>query len=280
MIKCIQHRLIDVAVFTAEVWPLPEHGHTQYEITFVHKGRGYHRLNGITQPYEAGNLFLLGPSDVHVFDIHEETEFTIVKFIQIYLKGSGDTQVQTSWNRYIDGFLVHAIQKNPAITEPCFDRETMDSLMRLIGREWQKSQRETSELIFFLTHAVLSLIKNHLTVKGAETAGYQDKIAGILQYIHENIYQPDRIQISHLAQTFHLSETYLSEFFKTKTGVSLRDYVARYRLTLIENRLQYSSFSVKEIANELGFSDTAHLTKFFSKHREIAPTEYRKQRTA
>lgn len=276
MIKCIQHQLFQVDVFSTDHWPLPEHNHNHYELTFIHRGRGQHRLNGHTQAYGAGNVFLLRPSDVHFFEIEEETEFTIVKFIHVYLKGAGDTQVQTAWNRYIDGFLTHAIQKNPAFTEPCFDRQTMDTLMRLIGQEWQKNRDPGSELIFFLLHSVLSLIKNHLLAQQADSGQHPDKITGLLNYIHEHIYEPDRIQISALAEHFNLSQTYVGEFFKEKTGVSLREYVAYYRLTLIENRLRHSSFSIKEIADELGFTDTAHLTKFFSKHRQITPTTYRK----
>ncbi|WP_234735068.1 helix-turn-helix domain-containing protein [Tellurirhabdus bombi] len=275
MIKCIQHRAIEVSNFSVSSWSLPEHSHNHFELTFIHKGSGMHRLNGINSPYGAGNLFLLGPTDYHFFEIREETEFTVLKFINVYLKGVASVQVQTAWNHYIDSFLLQAVTKDHSITEPCFNKETMEQLMRLINRAWSASKSDNDELIFFLTHAVLSLIKKQLMADNADH--YQEKITAIVHYIHANIYNPSSIQIGNLAEKFHLSATYLGDYFREKMGVSLRDYIARYRLSLVETRLTHGDFTVKEIASELGFSDLSHLTNFFQKHKGMSPSLYRKQ---
>jgi AraC-like DNA-binding protein len=57
--------------------------------------------------------------------------------------------------------------------------------------------------------------------------------------------------------------------------MTLRDYVNQYKLHIMENRLQYSSLSIKEISDELGFTDLSHFNKFFKSHKGMSPSAFR-----
>ncbi|WP_317165878.1 helix-turn-helix domain-containing protein [Chitinophaga agri] len=70
-------------------------------------------------------------------------------------------------------------------------------------------------------------------------------------------------------------QKHLGAFFREHTGVPLRDYINRYKLHIIENRLTYSSLSLKEISQELGFTDLSHFSKFVRSHHQINPSAYR-----
>ena len=74
-------------------------------------------------------------------------------------------------------------------------------------------------------------------------------------YITQNIYQPARLSMARLAEEFNMAPAYISIFFKRHTGESLKQYITRHRIKLIEARLLYSSLNLGEIAHEFGYAD-------------------------
>src|SRR5882757_8819459 len=111
----------------------------------------------------------------------------------------------------------------------------------------------SSETIFFLMQALLSLIRRNIQDRLPHgSPQHAEKAGAIINYLHRHIYSPGFTQLEHLAEKFGYSRHYLGIFFKEQTGIPLRDYVSRYKLHLIEHQLQYSSHSIKEISNELG----------------------------
>ncbi|MCE7068173.1 AraC family transcriptional regulator [Dyadobacter sp. CY326] len=154
----------------------------------------------------------------------------------------------------------------------------MDSLMRLTVSDWKDRKNEASETLFFLVQTILAMIKQNISPNLPEARRKNvDKISQIIQYIHQNIYATEKTQASHLATVFGLSKHYFGIFFKEQTGFTLGNYVARNKLHLIENRLRYSYFSIKEISNELGFTDLSHFNKFVKLHLGQTPSAFREQ---
>ncbi|MNS57282.1 HTH-type transcriptional activator RhaR [compost metagenome] len=221
-------------------------------------------------------MFLLRPSDYHSFDIHEKTLFTFLKFNNVYLSGIGNIQVQTNWNQHMDELLMLNSLMDAPILRNEEDAKKTDGLLRLIADEWKETRNETNETIFFLIQATLSIIKRNISSLRTNGA-INDRITAIINYIHKNIYHLEMTQADHLGDVFGLSKHYLGIYFKEKTGINLRDYINNYKLNLITNRLKYSSFSIKDICNELGFSDLSHFNKFFKTHTGINPSQYRKE---
>lgn len=279
MKRYIQHELLKISHFATDRWHHPVHNHNHFEIVFVHYGKGIHQLNGVDYNYSGRTLFLLGPSDYHSFLIEEETQYTFLKFTNQYLGAAGGSTAELGWNHCIDELIVRTGRKNENILTNEYDAEAMDKLVHLIVREWKHNKNETGEMIFFLIQAALAIIKRNIysSVVGVINSKPDEKITSLLHYIHSNIYNNENIQIEHLAEAFGYSKNYLGIFFKDQIGVSLRDYISKYKITLIENRLKYSSFSIKEISYEFGFTDLSHFNKFFRKHLGVTPSEFRKQ---
>jgi AraC-like DNA-binding protein len=60
------------------------------------------------------------------------------------------------------------------------------------------------------------------------------------------------------------------------TTETMQQYIANYKLKIIENRLLYGNMRISEIADELGFTDKSHLIRTFRKYRGVSSTEYKK----
>ncbi len=88
----------------------------------------------------------------------------------------------------------------------------------------------------------------------------------MLQYIQYNLFDNDKLRVDALAGEFNLSANYVSEYFKKKTGESLKEFILKSRVNVAYSRIQHSGQSMKEIAWELGFTDASHLSKMIKKY--------------
>lgn len=129
----------------------------------------------------------------------------------------------------------------------------------------------SSPLIFYQLFSIFGLI-NELTAKMNIRIdnGLPDK-EDIITYLHQHIYNPDKIRIKNLASLFNISEKYFSSYFKRNFEISLRDYINEYRLALIEKRIESGKNTIKQIAYEFGFTDESHLSHYFKnkKHKTL-----------
>ena len=103
----------------------------------------------------------------------------------------------------------------------------------------------------------------------------KNKAGDIIQYIHGNIYEPEKSTAENLSSTFGVSKTYIGRYFNKETGKTIMEYMTAYRIKLIENRLKHSDMGINEIAIEFGFTDKSHLNKFFKKVKGISPFAFR-----
>lgn len=124
---------------------------------------------------------------------------------------------------------------------------------------------------------LLRNIKQSLAYEMAENNQNDNRVNKLLTYINENINKPHLLKIEQLSKTFLLSPTYLSEFFRKKVKIPLKEYIIKSKLKLVEIRLLNSDFTLTEIANELSFTDVSHLSKTFKRYTGMSIREFKKQ---
>ena len=97
----------------------------------------------------------------------------------------------------------------------------------------------------------------------------------MLQYIQTHIHQPDELRLNALVKRFGLSKNYIGRYFKKHFQETLQQYITRNRMKRVEYLVANSLMSVKEIAYDMGFSDSCHLVKNFKKYSGMSPLKYR-----
>jgi AraC family transcriptional regulator of arabinose operon len=81
--------------------------------------------------------------------------------------------------------------------------------------------------------------------------------------------------ISGIARQVNLSPSRLRHLFKKETGKTPAQYLKYLRLQRAALLLSTTFLSVKEIANQVGISNTSHFVREFKKRYGLAPTSYR-----
>lgn len=97
-------------------------------------------------------------------------------------------------------------------------------------------------------------------------------VEGAIEYIHRH-YQED-ISISTVAGALEISEGYLSRMFKKETNYTFTNYLIYYRLSLAMELLLDCRMKIYEVADRVGYSDTAYFSAQFKKIVGLSPSEY------
>ena len=160
--------------------------------------------------------------------------------------------------------------ENTAATEPFpaivkADEITVDRMLEVERLFCAGDRVECRLLLTEIYSAVLSGLEER-----GESGGHAERAASIIGRRFR-----DSISIPEIARECNVSESYLRSSFRARFGVSMSAYRERLRIREAENLLRSGFFSVKEIAERLGYCDVFHFTKAFSRGVGETPAAYR-----
>ena len=253
-----------------------------FELVLIKEGKGTQCINYNFYDYQNGSLFLLPPLKCHSFQIEEPTRFVFLKFTSDFFDAKGQNAAnQQEWFKEAAYILSNYNQLPGDVIGSQLDRQHIHTLIDLILKENSNYQINSPALIKSLMISILEIllrnIRHSSAYEVAANSEKDDRVTKLLTYINENIDQPQLLKVEQLAKTFLLSPTYLSEFFRKKVKMSLREYIIKSKLKLVEIRLLNSDYTLTQIASELSFTDVSHLSKTFKKYTGMSIREFKKQ---
>lgn len=154
----------------------------------------------------------------------------------------------------------------------------LDQLFKDLAREYNHDHPSR----FLAIQSLLRLIfvwsiRHRPTEQQALEAPANDRDSQRIRRFKKLIEQHYRsgMSIKEYASLMGLSSAQLNNICRAKVGQSAL-HIVHERVTLEAKRLLiYTAMSISEIAYELGFSDPAYFTRFFSKQVGTAPKQYR-----
>jgi len=93
--------------------------------------------------------------------------------------------------------------------------------------------------------------------------------------LYLNLHASAQIARWKLADTVHVSDDYLTRIFHKEMGLSIWEYLNRYRISLACELLLHTNDSIYEIALRTGFQDQAYFCRVFKKIHGIPPGKLR-----
>lgn len=252
-----QFEPLKISDFEVEAWKHPPHQHNYYEIIYIKHGSGRHFINAVPIDYSGGEIFMIGPEEVHYFEIAEITRFIYLKFIDPYLYE--DKNFNHSAIRHLE-YLIKSRETHLAAF--VFDQQDQVSIKMLfeVILSLKDDLLKNEQLIWMQVLSIAHILQRNMP-EIKSTAYRTADLQAVFCYIHKNIYQPEQLKAETMAEQFKLTKDYIGPYFKKNTGFTLREYIKTYRNQLIKQRLASGKFGLKQIASEFGLTDESHVSK-------------------
>ena len=103
-------------------------------------------------------------------------------------------------------------------------------------------------------------------------------VSAIVRLIDANIYEP--LSTASIAETLHMSASYISHHFKKQTNKSLSQYISEQKISEGRLLLKANDLSISDIAERLNFSSQQYFQAQFKKFTGVTPQEYRRSTAA
>ena len=94
------------------------------------------------------------------------------------------------------------------------------------------------------------------------------------RYIEKNFRK--KLEVGEIAPAIGISRTYLSRLFRQSEGITIQQYIQKVKCRHAAQMLQYSSYSISEIAQYNGFSSQSYFGSCFLTWYGVTPHAYRK----
>ncbi|MBE6023016.1 MAG: helix-turn-helix transcriptional regulator [Cellulosilyticum sp.] len=165
----------------------------------------------------------------------------------------------------------HYIGHTP-ISEPLLKQlyKSLDHLTRC-----SDSVDSMSSIITDIITPIKRVVQSNLSVSRVITTPTSFEVKDVIMYLHANCKQ--KITIPKLSKQFHINRTTLSDRFFEATGETIITYLNKYRINVAAIMLRESNYSISNIAEEVGFNDTAYFAKLFKKYMFHTPSGYRQR---
>ena len=103
-----------------------------------------------------------------------------------------------------------------------------------------------------------------------KNAKLRDAVLYIESRFDESITLPD------IAKAAGMNHTTLTALMKEELGLTAIEYLMKYRITVAEKQLEFTSVPIKDIANMVGFKTVQHFSRVFKAQTGATPAEFRK----
>ncbi|MBP5977623.1 helix-turn-helix transcriptional regulator [Brasilonema sp. CT11] len=119
-----------------------------------------------------------------------------------------------------------------------------------------------------------SHLLQHYSVKKYSISSYKGglpnyKLRQAIAYIHDHLNQ--NLSLSAIAAEVSMSQYHFSRLFKQSMGTSVHQYVIQCRVESAKQLLLHRHLSVTEVAFQVGFSNSSHLSHHFKRVVGVTP---------
>ena len=249
----------------------PVHWHDEVELIFIKNGTITISIQNEVFHASAGDLFFVNSGELHFMESEDlSVEYYTILFPLEFISFQSE-----------DGFEKNVMlplrQKQllfPTVVAGKIKDVLLSRLAQLI------SMNETCERGYQLrTKIILLEILECMLLEGVMVPVVHgittDLQRELLTYV-QNHYS-EKITLAMLAEEFHLSEKYLSWYFKEHFSISFMRYVLHLRMLKAKEMLVTTELPVTEIALSCGYPSVNLFIRNYKEMYHLTPLQYRKK---
>ena len=256
-------------------WRIRWHYHEEYELHFIADTSGKVFIGDYIGNFQPGHLILTGPFLPHnwISQIEPDQECAlrdqIIHFDHAVVAGAAELmpELQT---------VLPLLERAKYGIE--FSGQTQFALAA-INRIKNSSGATRLGYFFQLLDELSQTADYHLLstsqIRLPSDEALQERINSVVNYVMENYH--NSITVAEVAALVGMSESYFSRFFHKATGNRFSDFVNRIRISKACELLTHSDQYITTICYQVGFNNVANFNRRFFDHKQVTPSDYRKQ---
>jgi len=249
--------------------------HPQIEIKYFTKGSCVILCDDQSLAVKAGDAVVISPFQKHsTYSTDLDCRYHLVNFDLHFLQGGRLCDVDLNWLIPLqEGRLLC----NRVFHEGDAVNTEIAGLFDALARSGKAHELSVKAAIYRL---LATLIESHSFETEAHGGRrtpkqYDDALRPAFLYIEEHY--GESITLEALARECNFNMKYFCRIFKQYTSQTAMEYVNQFRLHKAEVDLLSSKNSLSEIAEQNGFFDLSHFSRYYKKMRGYSPSQIRKQ---
>ena len=251
---------------------IPVHWHDEFEIIYVRSGFLTVSISGESYIGKTGEAFVVSPGNLHLMGSQSGTvDYYTFLFPLKYISFRTDDMLD---EKLLEPLNSGHLMICPRVKDTA--KELCDQLIEIYMAKKDESESKIATQVrtkIILLQFILEMWKKGFVIEN-DTSGRNTVEKEMVSYIQQNF--TGKISLREFGEQFHLSEKYISRYFKEHFHITLSQYVTYLRLEHAKQLLQDTDIPVTDVAMQSGYQNVSYFIRSFQKAYAVSPLKYRK----
>ena len=251
---------------------IPVHWHDEFEIIYVRSGFLTVSISGESYIGKAGEAFVVSPGNLHLMGSQSGTvDYYTFLFPLKYISFRTDDMLD---EKLLEPLNSGHLMICPRVKDTA--KELCEQLIEIYEAKNDESESKITTQVrtkIILLQFILEMWKKGFVIEN-DTSGRNTVEKEMVSYIQQNF--TGKISLREFGEQFHLSEKYISRYFKEHFHITLSQYVTYLRLEHAKQLLQDTDIPVTDVAMQSGYQNVSYFIRSFQKAYAVSPLKYRK----
>ncbi len=258
--------------------PAYVHTHDYYELIYVYSGQAQHYVNGSPLPLKSGDVCIIAPGTEHSIGVFDNSIIlnTIIRKKSIYSTLLNYMDSDNVISHFLNSSLRSSNINNYLLFHTGNDNRLAEYFIEMY---WECSEKQTywSKICTFKLLTMIGyLLRDYSdsTQRPGPSSPAEVLKDQLVSYIQNNY---KTVTLKSLSDHFHYSPEHASRIIKKNTGYNFSQILTYTRVTQGKILLLDSNYTVRRIAEEIGFNSQEHFIRTFKNTVNMTPSEFRKR---
>jgi len=253
---------------------IPVHWHDEVEIIYVKKGNITIYIQEDIFPAGPGDLFFVNTGELHFMESDDMgVEYYTLLFPLEFLSFQIEDALETEVFRPLR-------QKKLLFPSLLEDEQAKKQVRKMIQEMIAVNDEKETGYQLRTRISLLEVIEYMMREEAFLQPSFvntTDMQRELITFIQKHY--TEKITLGMLAKEFHLSEKYVSWYFKEHFSISFMQYVLHLRMSRAKDLLVSTDSPITEVALSCGYPSVNLFIRNFKEVHGVTPLQYRKQTT-
>ncbi|MDF2802481.1 MAG: hypothetical protein K0S61_2384 [Anaerocolumna sp.] len=242
---------------------LPKHCHEYYQMIYIIDGEGDFFLGDASIAITQETLFFIKPQDQHGI---KSKPGNCIKTLDVKFEVHN-----TELIKQLSGITSVVLLQS----------DEVKLLLEKIRQEGLKKKSDYQHLsILYLLQILLTILrikectKQQAQITDEIMSSQHDKVCEKVKAYIQDHFDKD-ILLKDMAGFLGYNESYICQTIKKEFHCTPMQYLYKYRITKGKELIMYSDYSLKKIADRIGFKTVHHFSRVFKKAEKMPPGQWR-----